>query len=152
FPQDHPLVQALRHRKVPILFPGAGTRLQVGRGRLEVLWPSQRKGEDNRDGLVLLLDFSRAKVLLLADVPQEVEEGLTVPRVEVIKVSHHGSRTGTHPLLLEKAQPQVALIGVGRNPYGHPHPEVLERLAHHGVRVYRTDQKGAVRILFGYAW
>jgi len=46
----------------------------------------------------------------------------------------------------------VALIGVGRNPHGHPHPEVLERLARRGIRVYRTDQHGAVRVLFGYAW
>ncbi|MFN4232916.1 DNA internalization-related competence protein ComEC/Rec2 [Thermus sp.] len=152
FTQDHPLVQALRARGVPLLFPGTGSRLRVGRGSLEVLWPSHRHPTDDPSGLVLLLDFAGPKALLLADVPQEVEKRLSPPRVAVVKVSHHGSRTGTDEALLARIQPQVALIGVGRNPHGHPHLEVLERLAHHGVKVYRTDQHGAVRVLFGYAW
>ncbi|ULR40801.1 ComEC/Rec2 family competence protein [Thermus sp. NEB1569] len=152
FPKEHPLVQALQSRKVPILFPGTGTRLRVGKGSLEVLWPPGPQADDNQGGLVLLLDFVGPKALLLADVPGEVEERLTPPQVAVVKVSHHGSRTGTDEDLLERTRPQVALIGVGRNPHGHPHPEVLERLDQHGVRVYRTDQNGAVRVLFGYAW
>jgi competence protein ComEC len=41
---------------------------------------------------------------------------------------------------------------VGKNPFGHPHPEVLERLQAHGVKVYRTDRMGAVRVDLGYAW
>ncbi|RTG93259.1 ComEC/Rec2 family competence protein [Thermus scotoductus] len=152
FPRDHPLVRALEAKGVPIRYPGAGTRLRVGRGSLEVLWPPGPQADDNQGGLVLLLDFVGPKALLLADVPGEVEERLTPPQVAVVKVSHHGSRTGTDEDLLERTRPQVALIGVGRNPHGHPHPEVLERLDQHGVRVYRTDQNGAVRVLFGYAW
>ncbi|TFU14249.1 DNA internalization-related competence protein ComEC/Rec2 [Thermus tengchongensis] len=152
FPRDHPLVRTLEARGVPLLFPGAGTRLQVGRGNLEVLWPPHLSGDADEDGLVLLLDFGRARALLLADVPQRVERRLAVEGVDVLKVSHHGSRTGTDEDLLERIRSQVALIGVGRNPHGHPHPEVLERLARRGIRVYRTDQHGAVRVLFGYAW
>jgi len=124
----------------------------VGRGSLEVLWPSGPQADDNQGGLVLLLDFAGPKALLLADVPGEVEERLNPPQVAVVKVSHHGSRTGTDEDLLERTRPQVSLISVGRNPHGHPHPEVLERLDQHGVKVYRTDQNGAVRVLFGYAW
>ncbi|TBH21246.1 DNA internalization-related competence protein ComEC/Rec2 [Thermus thermamylovorans] len=153
FPRDHPLVGALEERGVPLLFPGAGTRLGVGRGSLEVLWPPYLRGDKDEDGLVLLLDFGRARALLLADVPQEVERRLAVEEVAVLKVSHHGSRTGTAEVLLERTRPRVALIGVGRgNPYGQPHPEVLERLAARGAKVYRTDRHGAVRVSFGYAW
>ncbi len=39
FPRDHPLVEALQARGVPFRFPGAGTALAIGRGRLGVLWP-----------------------------------------------------------------------------------------------------------------
>lgn len=152
FPRDHPLVRTLEARGVPLLFPGAGTRLRVGRGRLEVLWPFHPSRNDDQDGLVLLLDFGGPKALLLADVPQGVEERLDPPQVEVLKVSHHGSRTGTAEALLQRAAPRIALIGVGSNPFGHPHPEVRERLLTRGVRVYRTDQQGAVRVLFGYSW
>jgi len=152
FPKDHPLVRALEAKGVPTRYPGAGTRLRVGRGGLEVLWPAVRSGDDNRDGLALLLDFGRARALLLADLPQEVEERLSPGPVAVLKVSHHGARTGTSEALLRRCRPGIALIGAGRNPFGHPHPEVLERLEAHGARVYRTDQMGAVQVSFGYAW
>ncbi len=152
FPRDHPLVQALRARGVPLRFPGAGTELAVGRGRVRVLWPEALSGDDNRDGLVLLLDFGEARALLLADVPEEVERSLPVGPVEVLKASHHGARTATSEALLEKTRPRLALLGVGPNPFGHPHPEVLERLRAHGARIARTDRMGAVRVLFGYAW
>ncbi len=152
FSEDHPLVQSLKAKGVPIRYPGAGSRLRVGRGGLEVLWPPQQQATDDLSGLVLLLDFSGPKALLLADVPREGERKLASPKAEVVKVSHHGSRTATDEDLLERIQPQVALIGVGRNPHGHPHPEVLKRLAQRGITIYRTDQHGAVRVLFGYAW
>jgi competence protein ComEC len=152
FPQDHPLVQALRAKGVPTLRPGAGTALRVGKGRIQVLWPRHLSHDDNKDGLALLLDLGRAKALLLADLPAEVEEKLAPGPVEVLKVSHHGSRTGTSEGLLAQARPQIALIGVGKNPFGHPHPEVLERLQAHGVKIYRTDRMGAVRVDLGYAW
>lgn len=152
FPEDHPLAQALRARGVPVVRAGAGTRLRVGRGEVRVLWPEALSGDDNRDGLALLLDFGRGRALLLADLPQEVEARLPVGEVEALKVSHHGSKSGTSEALLERTRPRVALIGVGKNPFGHPHPEVLERLKRHGAEVRRTDQDGAVRVFFGYAW
>lgn len=152
FPEDHPLAQALRARGVPVVRAGAGTRLRVGRGEVRVLWPEALSGDDNRDGLALLLDFGRGRALLLADLPREVEARLPVGEVEALKVSHHGSKSGTSEALLERTRPRVALIGVGKNPFGHPHPEVLERLKRHGAEVRRTDQDGAVRVFFGYAW
>ena len=152
FPEDHPLAQALRARGVPVVRAGAGTRLKVGQGEVRVLWPEALSGDDNQDGLALLLDFGRGRALLLADLPREVEARLPVGEVEALKVSHHGSQSGTSEVLLERTRPRVALIGVGPNPFGHPHPEVLERLERHGAEVRRTDQDGAVRVLFGYAW
>lgn len=153
FAPTHPLAQALEARGVPTLRPGKGTRLRVGQGHLEVLWPGRLSGEDNRDGLVLLLEMGGFRALLLADAPQAVEGELQVGPVTVLKGSHHGSRTGTGEELLQDARPQIALLGVGRgNPYGHPHPETLARLADQGVRVYRTDLHGAIRVVLGYAW
>jgi competence protein ComEC len=124
----------------------------VGKGEVRVLWPARLSRDENRDGLALLLDFGRGQALLLADLPVEVERALEVGPVDVLKVSHHGSRTGTSETLVSQAKPKVALIGVGNNPFGHPHPEVVKRLEGRGVQVFRTDRDGAVRVLFGYAW
>ncbi len=159
FSPEDPLVQTLNAKGVQILRPGAGTEVRLGVGWVRVLWPRFQSGEDNLDSLVLLLETPRLQALLLADLPAQGERALAPalrPRagaLRVLKISHHGSDTGTAPELLEAFRPQVALIGVGRgNPYGHPHPEVLGRLEAQGVRVYRTDRDGAVRIRLGYAW
>jgi competence protein ComEC len=64
---------------------------------------------------------------------------------DVIKVPHHGSKTSSGIEFLSKVSPSVAVISVGRdNSFGHPSPDVLERLS--GVRVFRTDNDGAVKI------
>jgi competence protein ComEC len=66
----------------------------------------------------------------------------------VLKVGHHGSATSTGAALLRKARPRLALISVGPNdPFGHPSPDVLERLAAHSVRTLRTDREGSVSVI-----
>jgi competence protein ComEC len=66
----------------------------------------------------------------------------------VLKIGHHGSKNSTTPEFLAAVKPRLAIISVGEgNAYGHPNPELLERLANANVRVLRTDRDGAVHIL-----
>jgi competence protein ComEC len=63
-------------------------------------------------------------------------------------VGHHGSRSATGEDWLAELRPTVAVISSGAgNRYGHPHPEVLERLARHGIGVWRTDQQGTISLV-----
>jgi len=65
--------------------------------------------------------------------------------VNFLKVAHHGSKTSTTDAFLAAAHPAFGAISVGKdNSFGHPSPEVVERLEDAGVRVYRTDRDGAV--------
>jgi competence protein ComEC len=65
--------------------------------------------------------------------------------VELLKVGHHGSRSATSDAWLDELAPREAVISVGRhNRYGHPTPDVLARLAAHGVTVLRTDERGTI--------
>jgi len=66
-----------------------------------------------------------------------------------LKVAHHGSATSTTPEFLAAVQPKLAVISVGRNTFGHPRVEVLERLQQKHVQTYRTDRLGAVTFLLG---
>lgn len=67
-----------------------------------------------------------------------------MPRVDLLKVGHHGSATSTTAELLEATTPSYAVISVGfRSPFGHPRPEVLERLQTAQVKTFRTDLMGA---------
>jgi len=65
---------------------------------------------------------------------------------DILKVGHHGSRTSTSDDLLDNANPAIAVIQVGKNSFGHPTAEVLEKLSAAGLPVYRNDECGAIII------
>ncbi|MCL4360034.1 MBL fold metallo-hydrolase [Patescibacteria group bacterium] len=73
--------------------------------------------------------------------------------VEVLKVPHHGSKTGMSRSFVETVRPVLSVISVGRNTFGHPTPETLAQLAHIGSRVLRTDTEGDIEIVSdGRTW
>ena len=70
-----------------------------------------------------------------------------IPDVDILVAVHHGSRYSTCEELLSAARPEIVCISAGKdNPYGHPAPEVLERLSDFGCTVYRTDRDGTITI------
>lgn len=64
----------------------------------------------------------------------------------VVKVPHHGARDALTEGFLDRWRPDLAVISVGPNGYGHPTAQLLALLARRGVPVFRTDQSGAVRL------
>lgn len=120
-----------------------------------VLWPeddSEGQTARNDDSLVMRLCDGTQSLLLPGDIERPSErkilsEDETVG-VNFLKVAHHGSRTSTTDSFLEATHPAFGAISVGRdNSFGHPSPEVIERLESAGVRVYRTDRDGAITAL-----
>ena len=115
-----------------------------------VITPLATAAEGRNDAArVLRVDFGLASVLLASDVEAAGEHALVASGaplgVTVLKVPHHGSRTSSGSALLAAVCPSVAVISVGgRNPYGHPDPGVLARLATTGADIYRTDHDGAI--------
>ena len=74
--------------------------------------------------------------------------GLSLPVVDALKVSHHGSDDPGLPQLLERLRPHAAVVAVGaRNSYGHPTPSTLAALRASVPIVRRTDRDGTVRIV-----
>jgi competence protein ComEC len=86
-------------------------------------------------------------LLLSADVESEVLRRITLPRVEAMKVPHHGSSDPGLPAVLARLRPQVAVIPVGHNTYGHPAPSTVEALRSAVPVVRRTDRDGTVRVI-----
>jgi len=64
----------------------------------------------------------------------------------VLKVAHHGSKYSTSEEFLQSVKPNIAIISVGKNSYGHPTPEVISRLDNTGTKIFRTDQQGDIII------
>ena len=79
-------------------------------------------------------DFGERLLLKTADIPQ----------VDILVAGHHGSKHSTSEELLAAVKPEIAVISVGENYYGHPTQEVLKRLSAVGAVVYRTDIHGNI--------
>jgi competence protein ComEC len=128
-----------------------GRRMYWGGVRVDVIGPPPGElfSETNDNSVALLLTYGGARVLLAGDAEAREEEymasGPSTGPLTVLKVTHHGSDTSSTPLFLSRFPPKVAVIQVGAdNPYGHPTPEVLDRLHRIGARVFRNDEHGDV--------
>lgn len=125
----------------------------------DFLWPVIAPEEvapsaKNNDSLVLRLRYGSQTFLLPGDAEKQVEREIIsensaeAMHSDVLKIGHHGSKNSTMPEFLAAVQPRFGIISAGEdNPYGHPSPELLERLENAGVRVLRTDRDGAVHVL-----
>jgi competence protein ComEC len=103
----------------------------------------------NDHGVVVRVTYGSVRLLFQADAGPPVEGHLAgrVGRVDVLKAGHHGSRTATSDAWLAELAPRAAVISVGRhNRYGHPAPEVMPRLAAHGISILRTDRDGTITL------
>ncbi len=108
----------------------------------------------NNVSIVLDLHYGSRRVVLAGDVEQQIDPQLLAEGIardqrplDVLKVAHHGSGTATTDEFVEQMQPRVAVVSAGwGNPYGHPSPQTVARLAATGARVYRTDLDGSVEV------
>lgn len=114
---------------------------------LEVLGPDDDiSGDDLNDySLILLLTYGDNTVLLAGDAPYEETLQDVDGHVDVLKVAHHGSYTGTNQSLSELLSPSIAVISYGEgNSYGHPHQVTLDALESVGATIYGTAVNGNV--------
>lgn len=106
--------------------------------------------EVNDAGIVFLFSGKNMKAFFGADIGTKKEKELARLYdidVDVLKVSHHGSKYSSDSKFLKEATPAIAVIGVGKNSYGHPTREALGRLASVGSQIFRTDTDGLVRVV-----
>jgi competence protein ComEC len=148
------LLAGMRRNGVPVIRPDAlcGAR-DLGGARIDVLAPCPGPSPDrgpNDNSLVLHIAYGRRAFLFVGDSEHEAEADLVALgsrrlRADVLKVGHHGSRTSSSAAFIAAVAPEFAVISVGlRNRFGHPHPNTLATLKKAGVKVFRTDDDGAV--------
>jgi len=144
-----------------IRYLAAGDAVLLGKyTRAEALYPKklteseyertmEGDADENLTSLIIRFEIEGISVLMTGDVSQEGEQAaLLISNLDcdILKVGHHGSKTSTSIDLLDSANPSIAVIQVGKNSFGHPTPEVLEKLGAAGLPVYRNDESGAVLI------
>jgi competence protein ComEC len=135
---------------VPVIPARAGAEYQLGRLTVRILWPDSpgsASDDPHAHGIVLLASYGSFDALLTGDSESDVTLPLRPPRVELLKLAHHGSADPGLEALLTLLRPSLAVISVGAgNDYGHPTPETLAVLDALQVDVWRTDEDGQVTI------
>ncbi|MFH1469581.1 MAG: MBL fold metallo-hydrolase [Pseudomonadota bacterium] len=122
-----------------------GDQPALGEGmEAAVLHPSAPSDSDeNANSVVLRVRFAGVTLLLGGDCPEDgCEEALDPGDVDIYKVHHHGSAGASSAAFLARTRPELALISVGANSYGHPTEDALARLDAAGAEVHRTDEEG----------
>ena len=124
---------------------------------IEILYPfesleGQGSKEVNNTSIASRLVYGKNSFLFPGDILEEVEieildRGVNIDS-DILKISHHGSKTSSSLQFLEKVSPEIAVISLSKdNKYGHPHKETLEKLENYGIRILRTDQQGDIKII-----
>lgn len=110
-----------------------------------------RVGEDDDAGTVILCSAGAFDYLVTGDADMDGEaealQRLGTPDLEVLVGGHHGSKYATGEALLKQTTPEAVLFSVGKNQYGHPTEQALERCRRVGAAIYRTDQDGTITVL-----
>lgn len=143
------LRETLAEKQIPVRFAAKGDTLHTPRVSIEVTWPipgTVRTLQDpNRYPLTLLCDLDGVKFFSAGDIPGEFEQ-YAARDADILKVSHHGSKSSTYEDFLSLVSPTAAIITASPSARYLPHEDTLKRLDDAGCLVYHTGELGAVRI------
>lgn len=148
-----------------IKYLAKGDIVKLGKGAsIEILWPnreSDNKYEDiikdetdeNKLSLVFKININDQSILVTGDIDSELMKELAYTeqsnlKSTIIKVPHHGSKYSIDDEFINYVNPQIAIIQVGKNNYGHPSKEAIEFYKKHNIKVLRNDIYGAIGIKF----
>lgn len=144
------LVSLAEEKGVQVTYVTKETADMLGDTVLTIYPPVQSGGDLNELGLTALASAGDFDLLITGDMSGSTEKKLVetyaLPDIEVLVVSHHGSRYSSNIRFLKAVMPEAAVISVGDNNYGHPSEETLQRLLAVGADIWRTDQQGTIRI------
>lgn len=132
-----------------------GTKINLDDGvYIDILFPDRDvSGMDTNDASIIAkLVYGGKSFLFTGDAPQKMEKYLVFLDgknldADVLKLGHHGSKTSSSEEFLGYVSPEYAVISAGKeNKYGHPHQEVLDRLQKFGIKTFRTDETGTIKM------
>lgn len=141
---------AIQNNNLQITLAEAGTIIdQTDSYKLEILWPKKDANfpDTNDYSIIIKLTVGNKTFLFTGDAPTNAILNSNPGHIDVLKLSHHGSRTGTTEQLVRKLSPTYAVLSYALdNSYGHPMQSVLNALRKHSVEVWGTGANGTITI------
>lgn len=152
------LLELIDKKKIKTITPKIGdVEYLFDQGKITYLWPGEEvsrfENNLNNSSIVFRFDYGDFNCIFSGDAEIESwteifkKQKNNLPDIDVIKIPHHGSRTGLNENMTNIMRPDIAIISLGlNNKYGFPHKEILDILAKNKTRVYRTDQDKSINI------
>lgn len=141
---------AIQNNNLQITLAEAGTIIdQTDSYKLEILWPKKDANfpDTNDYSIIIKLTVGNKTFLFTGDAPTNAILNSNPGHIDVLKLSHHGSRTGTTEQLVRKLSPTYAILSYAvDNSYGHPMQSVLNALHKHSVEIWGTGANGTISI------
>jgi beta-lactamase superfamily II metal-dependent hydrolase len=157
------LIGDIATNKVPYVLARTGMHITLDTERgitFTVLAPALiYEGEDTNDASIVgILKYGEKEFMLTGDAGVAAEKEILENRsglsalknisADVLKLGHHGSRTSTSAAFLEAVRPSTAIVSAGcDNSYGHPHNEVVERVAAQKILTFSTCTSGTITFM-----
>jgi competence protein ComEC len=134
-----------------------GMQWHSGQISIEVLYPKAYVADlsSNNRSCVLRVKINDRVFLLMGDLEGKGEQHFLEYyqkdiTADVLIAGHHGSNNATRYALLKRVMPSVVVFSAGyRNRFGHPHPDVIERVSAFNAAVYNTAEAGAISFSIG---
>lgn len=168
------LKKIIEEKRIPIKNVYSGAEMDFDQVKMLSLWPekdwlatridggleqltnphvlgAKTSADLNDFSLVFLLKYGSFSSLLTGDAGQDIQKEIllnpALSSVSLLKVPHHGSKTGLLSEFLERIKPELCVISVGKNSFGHPSPETIGKLNQFVSQILRTDQKGDIEVV-----
>lgn len=143
-------LQAVSDKGLSIDAAARGKTIATGDNyKAEILWPNAGATFDDTNdySAVIKVTYGKTSFLFTGDATKDDLLKADCGDIDVLKVAHHGSDTGTSSALLTALTPKIAVISYGLdNTYGHPTQAVLDALAASGAAVYGTGAQGMITV------
>ena len=141
---------SIQNNNLQITLAEAGKIIdQTNDYKIEILWPTKDADflDTNDYSIIIKLTIGNKTFLFTGDAPTSAILQSNPGHIDVLKLSHHGSRTGTNEQLVRKLSPTYAVISYALdNSYGHPMQSVLSALHKHSVEIWGTGANGTITI------
>jgi competence protein ComEC len=149
-------IEIIKEKNIPIYIAKSDGEIDFGNDiKMKILHPfenlaGQKISDSNNTSIIAQLDYKNFEALFTGDIEKSGENKLIASGInlnsDILKVAHHGSKTSSTEGFLKAVGALVAIIEVGKdNRYGHPHQEVLDRLAN--LEIFQTGKDGNIEIL-----
>ena len=149
----------VKDKNIRVRIVKKGDLINIGKNlKFRILWPSQTLIEENilnNNSIVARLEYKKFSMIFTGDIEKIAEEKIIkeyqnkayLLKANILQVGHHGSKTSSVKEFVNIINPQIALIGVGKdNKFGHPSDEVIKRLKEKNISIFRTDKDGEISI------